>query len=708
MHRVLQIACFLSTAAFAAAQTNIPPITDKIAGAAKRGDIAATLALTEQDGGPRGQGGTTALLNSARAGQLGVLKAALDAGADPNRPGRQGGLPLLQAISARQKAAAKLLIERGANPNKEGLCGRPRCEKHPALFGAVDVGDAETLQALLAAGADVSWQDHQCTQWANMNGDVEIFDLLKRAGGHEWNEHPAVRLKISGAAAAAERERSRTAAPLAPAALGLTELVASEAAPAARNPSAVKCRMAVLADESNRAAADLLLAKLAGVTTLEIVERADMEKILGEQKLARDFSGDAAAAVKIGALLRADALLFVRTQQVGETRLVETRFVRVNPGLVLDTAYRPAPLTAPEAWAGQIAARIAPLAGRTIEREGVAFSILNLRSTMGGVESRLLEQKVAALLTDRLVHQPPFHVLERTALDQLARETDPARPQSFWTGSYLLDGSIDAAADASEEVTITLRLQPAGGGAARTLVHKGRAAQMPALLDEVVADIARTLGKSDASPARDLAVEAAEYAREAAWAKACRMPLAASRAAETAWSLGDHSAETARLRVEQASAAIDDQVKRVGDAAHRAVSPDDSIWVMRDLFNNPLRPADALSEEALVNLGAQTAGAWRDVLAALPDGLGRDAWLKTGLDVCNNALLAIVLVDTAAAKIRVAASLRALKAELRGAVEAGISASKDTPRLAEFCLFKARYAPAFSTHPPISRRASLR
>ena len=118
VHRVLQVACLLFTTAFAVAQTEIPTLSDKIAEAAKRGDIVATLTLAEQDGGARGQGGTTALLNSARAGQLGVLKAALDAGADPNRLGRQGGLPLLQAISARHQAAAKLLIERGANPNK--------------------------------------------------------------------------------------------------------------------------------------------------------------------------------------------------------------------------------------------------------------------------------------------------------------------------------------------------------------------------------------------------------------------------------------------------------------------------------------------------------------------------------------------------------------------------------------------------------------
>ncbi len=700
MKLVPGLASLLGITAVVGAQTNVEEITDRIAAAAMRGDVAAVRSLVEQDGGAGGAGGTTALLNSARVGQLAVIKAMCEAGADPNRLGRKGSLPLLLAVGGRQPAAVRLLLEHGADPNKVALCSEPKCTKHPALPLAVYVGDAESVKALLAVGADVAWHEHQATQAANINGDVAVFDLLKRAGGREWTEHPAVKLKLPGAAEAAERAQERAATPIAPSAFGFTEIIPTPTVPAARQVAGGKCRMAILADEANRASADLLAAKLSGGGALELVERSEIEKILTEQKLARDFSADAANAAQLGALLRADALVLIRTRQIGEAPLIETRLVRVNPGLILDTAYRPAPLVGQAEWAAQTAARITPLAGKSIARDGVAFSILNLRATLGSLENRLLEQKATALLTDRLVHQPQFYVLERSALDRLAREIGGDGKSSFWTGSFLLDGSIDAAGGASDTLSLTIRLQSIGGETIGTFTKKGRAENLPAVLDAAVGELATSLGKNAQNSTDDLPAEAAAYAREAAWAKACGIPLAASAAAETAWALGNRSADVARLRVEMASNVIEKQAERTGDAVHRVIGWDGaSPWVERDFLNHPLRPADALPEEALVNLAAQAAAAWREVLDARPDGIEREAWLKTGTNVCESALLAVVLVDTAAAKIRIAEPLRTLKAELRAAVEAALAAAKDTPQFTEFCMFKAHYARAFIDSP---------
>ena len=700
MKFVLGLASLLATTTVVGAQTNVEEITNRIATAAMRGDVAAVRSLVEQDGGARGAGGTTALLNAARVGQLAVIKAMCESGADPNRLGRKGSLPLLLAIGGRQPAAVRLLLEHGADPNKAALCSEPKCTKHPALPLAVYVGDAESVKALLGAGADVAWHEHQATQAANMNGDVAVFDLLKRAGGHEWAEHAAVKLKLDGAADAAAREQGRAATPIAPSVFGFTEIISAPTVPAVKAMRGEKCRLAILADETNRAAADLLATNLPGGGPIELVERSEIEKILTEQKLARDFSADAANAAQLGTLLRADALVLIRTRQIGDAPLVETRLVRVNPGLVLDTAYRPAPWASATEWAVQTAARIAPLAGKSIARDGVAFSILNLRATLGSLENRLLEQKAAALLMDRLVHQPQFYVVERSALDRLAREIGAEDKSSFWTGSYLLDGSIDAAGGASDSLSLTIRLQSIGGETIGTFTKKGRSENLPALLDAAIGELASSLGKAPQKRIDDLPTEAAAYAREAAWAKACAIPLAASAAAETAWALGDRSAEVARLRVEMTSKVIEKQAERTGDAVHRVIGWEGaSPWVQRDLLNHPLRPADALPEETFVNLAAQAAAAWREVLDARPDGIEREAWLTTGMNVCENALMAVVLVDTAAAKIRIAEPLRTLKAELRGAVEAALAAAKDTPQFAEFCIFKARYARAFIDSP---------
>ncbi len=92
MKLVLSLASLLATTAIVGAQTNVEEITDRIATPAMRGDVAAVRSLVEQNGGARGAGGTTALLNSARVGQLAVIKAMCESGADPNRLGRKGRL----------------------------------------------------------------------------------------------------------------------------------------------------------------------------------------------------------------------------------------------------------------------------------------------------------------------------------------------------------------------------------------------------------------------------------------------------------------------------------------------------------------------------------------------------------------------------------------------------------------------------------------
>ena len=54
-----------------------------------------------------------------------MIKALLDAGADPNRPGADGQTPLMIVARGTNVAAAKLLLDKGANPNaKESQRGQ--------------------------------------------------------------------------------------------------------------------------------------------------------------------------------------------------------------------------------------------------------------------------------------------------------------------------------------------------------------------------------------------------------------------------------------------------------------------------------------------------------------------------------------------------------------------------------------------------------
>ena len=105
----------------------------------------------------------------AALSHLDILKALLDAGADPNRPDRiqpnniaeQGESPLMSVVGSSfyetadgNLAAAKLLIAHGANPNFKNRDGKT------ALHWAVSVGNLELVRLLLDNKADPNAEDN--------------------------------------------------------------------------------------------------------------------------------------------------------------------------------------------------------------------------------------------------------------------------------------------------------------------------------------------------------------------------------------------------------------------------------------------------------------------------------------------------------------------------------------------------------------------
>jgi ankyrin repeat protein len=90
----------------------------------------------------------TPLMSAARRGDLGIMRALIDAGADVNRhDARNHWTALLHALHKEQGGAAALLLERGADPNQAGGSGET-----PLMFAALD-NDTATVSALLAHGA---------------------------------------------------------------------------------------------------------------------------------------------------------------------------------------------------------------------------------------------------------------------------------------------------------------------------------------------------------------------------------------------------------------------------------------------------------------------------------------------------------------------------------------------------------------------------
>ena len=92
-------------------------------------------------------GSWTPLMYAARRGHLDVMRALLDAGADPNRvDGRNRWTPLMHALHTKNRAAALLLLERGADPAVASGNGFG-----PLAMAALD-NDTAMISAIVAKG----------------------------------------------------------------------------------------------------------------------------------------------------------------------------------------------------------------------------------------------------------------------------------------------------------------------------------------------------------------------------------------------------------------------------------------------------------------------------------------------------------------------------------------------------------------------------
>lgn len=137
--------------------------------------------------------GATALVFALRQlsdtpDQLDVLRALLQAGADPNVS--QAELPLQVAIGASRTAGlepVRLLLKAGANPNLQDEWGTP------AFFsvGGAEI-DVAVLELLLAHGADVGLKDKQgksAVVTPSLTKNWRVLELLLRRGAPWRDQH---------------------------------------------------------------------------------------------------------------------------------------------------------------------------------------------------------------------------------------------------------------------------------------------------------------------------------------------------------------------------------------------------------------------------------------------------------------------------------------------------------------------------------------
>jgi len=464
------------------------------------------------------------LVEACTSGDLAKVQQFVKAGARVNETNGEGQSPLLCAIFSGKSDVVAFLLQKGADPNQIARCPESQCPSHPALVFAVYMGDRKIVKLLLDAKADPAWDDHQATRRANAGGDIEMFNLLKAAGGHEWQSAPADAAAALPPAGPSEPADTPVIGKILPGSNAMG------GAPRER------ARLAIVADEPSQDASGFLAAELTQ-DALDLVERNDIKRILSEHHLGPEFVKDAAQASSLGLLLNADAVLFLQQRVVEQRTVLESRLVRVSPGLILDTTIRPWPPLQMQAWSAEAAARLRLSLWKLHDRKAIAFSPADIRPSIDRPIAAAAARDAALLFTDAFVRKSGIVVLERSALAALAQEQALGKTGDFWGGGYLVDGAMETAADNSGSFTLTLRLQPVKHETPLIFQAKGGRGG----LHRAVADLAEQAAKAVAlrgAPVEDLTAEAQRHLQAAQSAFQSKLYLQAYRQAQTAALLG--------------------------------------------------------------------------------------------------------------------------------------------------------------------------
>lgn len=151
----------------------------------RAGDIAAQIRQV----GPSFMGGMTALLYTARDGQMNAARALIEGGADINKVSEgEEESPLVMAITNGHLELAKYFLDHGANPNLAGIAGLP------PLYATIDVQWAphawfpqpsteqekvsylDLMKALIAKGATVDAKLGKKIWFRSFTHDVTWID----------------------------------------------------------------------------------------------------------------------------------------------------------------------------------------------------------------------------------------------------------------------------------------------------------------------------------------------------------------------------------------------------------------------------------------------------------------------------------------------------------------------------------------------------
>ena len=360
-------------------------------------------------------------------------------------------------------------------------------------------------------------------------------------------------------------------------------LLLNWATPALSQSNASPVRLAIVSESNeSAAAADLLTVEFSRQPNLQLLERAQIEKINREQSL----SGGNRDYLKLGQLLGADGLLLLETGREATNDWLRIQLLAVKPGVLLSSERYPWPISNLAPWVAGISTHMKPLLPKlgVLAKDALPISVVNLRSAIQSSESRETERQLTLLAIERLSREKRLFVLERRRMQLMTGEKNlnGVDDTAFWDGSYLLDGGVDRNGFARDVITISARLVPPGGAAPLQIEATGSRTNLAEVINSLADGILGALTIKREPVTWQSADEANQFFAEGQWAFRWKLYPPAQTATEAAWALGRRTPEVAQLLVRAYVDSMPDSSVNGDDGMHVLQVPDASAFPKLD------------------------------------------------------------------------------------------------------------------------------
>ncbi|MCE9551843.1 MAG: SUMF1/EgtB/PvdO family nonheme iron enzyme [Planctomycetes bacterium] len=296
-----------------------------------------------------------------------------------------------------------------------------------------------------------------------------------------------------------------------------------------QNPKSGRWAIVPLTDEV-RPLCDLLTAQLSRGDDLQLVERAEIDKVFKEQELSVAGLVRPQARLQLGKALGAEALVLVASpklenagdrgvnEQASPAPFTRIRLVDVGSGvrlldLMVSSAANGAELESALNRLAQARKKMRqPAASRHF------LGIMGFTSEDWGANSSFESATLNALVESDLSRLQDVVVVERSDLDQLQKESELSGIElDLRASTWLVQGGLTKDGN---QMQLSLSISPLAGGQRRLFKTTSPSEDLATIRSAIVAAIAKELGER-APPAApgDIDVEADQFSQQGEWLK---------------------------------------------------------------------------------------------------------------------------------------------------------------------------------------------